>query len=387
MIAQAAAKRSIPLSFAACTLLMWVVEVGASRHGGRRKRTVVSVKQALSGRVAAGSEVTVRGWVRTRRDSKAGLSFVNVSDGSCFDPIQVVAPNTLPNYADEIAQADRRLRRDRDRHARAVRRARARRSRSRRRQVEVVGWVDDPETYPIQPKAHTMEYLREVAHLRPRTNTLRRRRARARLHREGDPPLLPRARLLLDQHADHHGVATPKAPARCSACRRSTWSNLPRDRQDRRDRLPQGFLRQGSVSSPSPASSTSRRTACALSKVYTFGPTFRAENSNTARHLAEFWMIEPEIAFADLQRRSPRSPRTSSSTSSGPCSTSAWTTWSSSRSASDKTVDLAPRSVHRRAVRAHRLHRRRRDPEEVRPEVRVPGRMGRSICRPSTSAT
>jgi len=66
--------------------------------------SVVSVKQALSGSIGEGSEVTVKGWVRTRRDSKAGLSFVNVSDGSCFDPIQVVAPNTLPNYADEVAK-------------------------------------------------------------------------------------------------------------------------------------------------------------------------------------------------------------------------------------------------------------------------------------------
>ena len=132
--------------------------------------SVVSVKQALSGEIPANSEVTVRGWVRTRRDSKAGLSFVNVSDGSCFDPIQVVAPNTLANYADEIAKltagcsviATGEL---------VPSQGKGQSFEVQATSVEVVGWVDDPETYPIQPKAHTMEYLREVAHLRPRTNT------------------------------------------------------------------------------------------------------------------------------------------------------------------------------------------------------------------------
>ena len=73
--------------------------------------TVVSVEHALAGKMPAGGEVTVRGWVRTRRDSKAGLSFVNVSDGSCFAPIQVVAPNTLANYESEVEAPHRRLRR------------------------------------------------------------------------------------------------------------------------------------------------------------------------------------------------------------------------------------------------------------------------------------
>ena len=132
--------------------------------------TVVSVEQALAGKVPAGGEVTVRGWVRTRRDSKAGLSFVNVSDGSCFAPIQVVAPDTLANYESRGQAPDRRLRGDRAPARWCRRRARARASRSRPSHVEVVGWVEDPETYPIQPKPHSLEFLREVAHLRPRTN-------------------------------------------------------------------------------------------------------------------------------------------------------------------------------------------------------------------------
>jgi asparaginyl-tRNA synthetase len=154
--------------------------------------SVASVKQALSGSIPVNSEITVRGWVRTRRDSKAGLSFVNVSDGSCFDPIQVVAQNTLANYADEVAKLTAGC---------AViatgtlvpSQGKGQSFEIQATSVEVVGWVDDPETYPIQPKAHTMEYLREVAHLRLAHEHLRRRRARARLHRQGDPPLLPRA--------------------------------------------------------------------------------------------------------------------------------------------------------------------------------------------------
>src|SRR4029079_6925949 len=131
---------------------------------------IVSVKQALSGNVASGSTVTVRGWVRTRRDSKAGLSFVNVSDGSCFDPIQVVATGDLANYADEVAKltagcaviATGEL---------VPSQGKGQSFEIQASKVDVVGWVDDPEPYPIQPKAHTMEYLREVAHLRARTNT------------------------------------------------------------------------------------------------------------------------------------------------------------------------------------------------------------------------
>src|SRR5215216_600443 len=123
--------------------------------------SIRSVKEALAGAPGEGEEVTVRGWVRTRRDSKAGLSFVHVSDGSCFAPIQAVAPSTLENYTSEVLHltsgcavicTGTLVRSQGKGQAWEIQATR----------IELVGGVDDPETYPIQPKAHSLEYLREV---------------------------------------------------------------------------------------------------------------------------------------------------------------------------------------------------------------------------------
>src|SRR6478735_4132266 len=120
---------------------------------------VVSIKAALAGTYPVGSEITVRGWVRTRRDSKAGLSFVNLSDGSCFDTIQIVAPNTLPNYDADV------LRLTAGCGVIATGTVVASQGKGQAFEIqatgiEVTGFVDDPETYPIQPKPHSMEFLR-----------------------------------------------------------------------------------------------------------------------------------------------------------------------------------------------------------------------------------
>src|SRR6266478_3786593 len=131
----------------------------------------LSCADILAGRAPEGSSITVKGWVRTRRDSKAGISFVHVSDGSSLHPVQVVAPNTLPNYADEVLRLTAGC---------AIEAAGTIVSSPAKGQpfemqasaVKVLGWVDDPDTYPIQPKPHTLEFLREVAHLRPRTNVI-----------------------------------------------------------------------------------------------------------------------------------------------------------------------------------------------------------------------
>jgi asparaginyl-tRNA synthetase len=113
----------------------------------------------------------LEGWVRTRRDSKAGVSFIAVHDGSCFDPLQVVAPAELPGFADTVGKLTTGC------AVRATGELVASQGKGQAVElvasaVEVVGWVDDPDHYPMQPKRHTMEYLREVAHLRPRTNVI-----------------------------------------------------------------------------------------------------------------------------------------------------------------------------------------------------------------------
>jgi asparaginyl-tRNA synthetase len=256
----------------------------------------VAIKDALSGRIAAGTTITVQGWVRTRRDSKAGVSFVNVSDGSCFDPIQVVAPASLPNYESDVrhltsgcsVRATGELVPSQGKGQAFELQASA---------VEVVGWVDDPETYPIQPKPHSMEFLREVAHLRPRTNTF---------------GAITRVRHCIAQaiHRFFHErgfywvntpiITTSDAEGAGQMFRVSTldFANLPRDDRGNVDFREDFFGREAFLTVSGQLNVEGY--CLAMSKVYTFGPTFRAENSNTTRHLAEFWMVEPEIAFADL---------------------------------------------------------------------------------------
>jgi len=250
----------------------------------------------LAGQVAVGSRITIEGWVRTRRDSKAGLSFIAVHDGSCHEPLQVVAPAELPNYQSEIVKITTGC---------AVRcigevvasQGKGQSVEVRGDSVEVVGWVDDPDTYPMQPKAHTMEYLREVAHLRPRTNVI---------------GAVTRVRHTLAQAVHRffheHGffwIHTPiitgsDAEGAGQMFKVSTLDleNLPRTPAGKVDFDKDFFGKQAHLTVSGQLNVETY--AMALSRVYTFGPTFRAENSNTRRHLAEFWMIEPEIAFADL---------------------------------------------------------------------------------------
>ncbi|MES5815250.1 asparagine--tRNA ligase [Pseudoxanthomonas sp. Soil82] len=258
--------------------------------------TVVSVEHALAGRIPAGGEVTVRGWVRTRRDSKAGLSFVNLSDGSCFAPIQVVAPAALPNYDTEVKHlttgcsviATGTL---------VASQGQGQSFEIQASRIEVVGWVEDPLTYPMQPKQHSLEYLREFAHLRPRTNLFG---AVTRIRH-----CLAQAVHRFFHERGFYWISTPiittsDAEGAGQMFRVSTLdlANLPRGKDGEVD-FSRDFF--GKETFLTVSGQLNVEGYClALSKVYTFGPTFRAENSNTTRHLAEFWMIEPEIAFADL---------------------------------------------------------------------------------------
>jgi asparaginyl-tRNA synthetase len=255
-----------------------------------------SVRAILAGEAPADAPVTVKGWVRTRRDSRAGISFVHLSDGSSFQPLQVVAPNALANYEAEI------LRLSAGCAVAATGRivpspARGQPFEMQASGIEVIGWVDDPETYPIQPKPHTLEYLREVAHLRPRTNVIgaatrvRHTLAKA-IHRFFDDEGFFWVNTPIITASDAEGAG---ALFRVSTL---DLANLPHTPAGGVDFAQDFFGREAFLTV---SGQLNVEAYClALSKVYTFGPTFRAENSNTSRHLAEFWMIEPEIAFADL---------------------------------------------------------------------------------------
>ncbi len=254
-----------------------------------------TVDDLFKRKVAIDQSVEVRGWVRTRRTSKAGISFVAVNDGSCFDSIQLVVPEDLSNY-EEVTRLGAGC---------AIKgtgvlvesQGKGQSVEIQATGIEVLGWVDDPETYPIAKKRHTFEYLRSVAHLRPRTNAFG---AMTRLRNS-----LAHA---IHSYFHDNGFCWVNTPiitgSDCEGAgelfRVSTLDlqNLPRTKEGSVD-YAQDFF--GAESYLTVSGQLNVESHClAMSKVYTFGPTFRAENSNTSRHLSEFWMVEPEIAFADL---------------------------------------------------------------------------------------
>jgi len=238
-----------------------------------------------------GSGVTVAGWLRTRRDS-SGFSFLEVNDGSCLANIQVIADKNLANYESEIKKLTT--------GCSIVVRGELKESPAKGQRVEiladsieVVGWAD-PEHYPLQKKRHSFEFLREIAHLRPRTNALGGvARVRSRLSY---------AIHEFFQRKGFHQIHTPVITT--SDCEGAGEMFQVVTEQE---------LNEGSPQSDGLNSFFGRRAgltvsgqlqaevfAQALGSVYTFGPTFRAENSHTSRHLAEFWMLEPEMAFCNL---------------------------------------------------------------------------------------
>ena len=258
---------------------------------------VFTVKQCLEGEISVDETITVRGWVKTRRDSKAGLSFISLHDGSCFGPIQIVVTENLRNYHQDVLKltagcsliATGKL---------VASEGKGQFFEIQAEQIKVVGWVENPDTYPIQAKRHTLEYLRDVAHLRPRTNTI---------------SAVTRVRNCLSQaihrflhERGYFWIHTPIITGNdCEGAgelfRVSTLDllNIPKDHQGKIDFDKDFFGRETFLTV---SGQLNIEAYClAMSKVYTFGPTFRAENSNTSRHLAEFWMVEPELAFANLQ--------------------------------------------------------------------------------------
>ena len=254
------------------------------------------VRQLLA-RTDFGAAATLRGWVRTRRDSKGGFSFLEVNDGSSLKGIQVVADGSLPNYESEV----RHLATGCAIHVEGELKESQGKGQSVEilaRSVDVVGWVENPDSYPLQKKRHSMEFLREVAHLRPRSNTFG---AVARVRN-----CLAAATHEFFQEHDFLYLHAPIITA--SDCEGAgEMFTVTALEPEETKRTPDGqldyqndfFGRQARLTVSGQLSAETY--ACALTNVYTFGPTFRAENSNTPRHLAEFWMIEPEMAFCDLE--------------------------------------------------------------------------------------
>jgi len=242
-----------------------------------------------------GSEVTLMGWVRTRRDSKGGFSFLEINDGSTIKNIQVLAQGTLVNYTQEILKLTT--------GCSVIVKGILVESPGKGQKVEVqatevtvVGWAD-PETYPLQKKRHSFEHLRTIAHLRPRTNTFG---AVARIRNAMSYAIHSffQDRSFIYVHSPIISGSNCEGAGDMFNVTALDLQRVPS--KDGKVDFTEDFFGK-------PANLTvsgqleAEVFALALGNVYTFGPTFRAEDSNTSRHLAEFWMIEPEMAFCDLK--------------------------------------------------------------------------------------
>jgi asparaginyl-tRNA synthetase len=242
-----------------------------------------------------GAKITVMGWVRTRRDSKGGFSFIEVNDGSSFSGIQIIADKKLPNYESEIQKLQTGC------SIRAVGTVVASPGKGQKvelqaEEVEVLGWAD-PDVYPLQKKRHSFEFLRTIAHLRPRTNTFGAvARVRNAMSLAIHTFFQERGFIYL-----HTPIITGSDCEGAGEMFRVTAFDL--DEVPRKEG--QVDFEKDFFSAPANLTVSGQLEAeiyaLSMGDVYTFGPTFRAENSNTSRHLAEFWMVEPEMAFCDLQ--------------------------------------------------------------------------------------
>jgi asparaginyl-tRNA synthetase len=252
----------------------------------------VSVRELLA-RDSPGGRVCVQGWLRTARHSK-NVSFLEVSDGSCFAGIQAVAAPALPNYQDTIVQLSTGCAVSVTGELVASP-GKGQRYEIHAERVELVGGVDDD--YPLQKKRHSFDFLRTIGHLRPRTNTigavLRVRNAAARAIHD-----FFQERGFLHLHSPVITLSDAEGAGEMFRVTTLPADDPPRGEDGRVDAA-QDFFGSAAFLTVS-GQLEAEIGALALSKVYTFGPTFRAENSHTSRHLAEFWMVEPEVAFCDL---------------------------------------------------------------------------------------
>ncbi len=242
-----------------------------------------------------GAMITVAGWVRTRRDSKGGFSFIEINDGSCLSGLQIIADQDLPNYQNDVLKlqtgcsimATGIL---------AVSQGKGQTVELKANDLRVVGWAD-PEVYPLQKKRHSFEFLRTISHLRPRTNTFGavarvRNAAAAAIHGFFQEKGFLYVHTPILTGSDCEGAG--------EMFRVTTLEPTEVPIRDGRVDYARDFF-GGPAHLTVSGQLEAEIYALAMGDVYTFGPTFRAENSNTSRHLAEFWMVEPEMAFCDLE--------------------------------------------------------------------------------------
>jgi asparaginyl-tRNA synthetase len=243
---------------------------------------------------AIGKHATLQGWIRTRRDSKGGFSFLELNDGSCFGNIQIVADAKLPNYESEIKHLSPGSSISVEGEVKA--------SQGKGQATEVaaasvvVHGTADAEAYPLQKKGHSFEFLRTIAHLRPRTNTFGAiARVRNRVSYSIHQFFQDRGFIYL-----HTPIITASDCEGAGAMFKVTTLDLAKvpKREAAVDHAQDFFAKAAYLTVSGQLNGEAY--ACGLGKIYTFGPTFRAENSNTSRHLAEFWMVEPEMAFYEL---------------------------------------------------------------------------------------
>ncbi len=232
-----------------------------------------------------GQKISVAGWVRTKRDT-GSFSFIEVNDGSCLANLQIIADEKLDNYSSEIKQLST--------GSSIIVEGILQESPAKGQDVEVhashfriVGRAE-PETYPLQKKRHSFEFLRELSHLRPRTNALGAvGRVRSRLS------------YAVHQFFQDRGFVQVHTPIITTSDCEGAGEMFQVTTGQEKSKTEHFFGRSAGLTVSGQLQAEAF--ALALGDVYTFGPTFRAENSHTSRHLSEFWMVEPEMAFCDLQ--------------------------------------------------------------------------------------
>ncbi len=260
----------------------------------------IRVKEALD-KDSIGKKIKLCGWVRTRRDSKGGFSFIELNDGSCMKSVQVLAEAVLPNYESEILKTG--IGSSIEVVGEVIESpGKGQTTEVKAESIVVVGYSDSA-TYPLQKKATSMEFLRSIAHLRPRTNTFG---AIARVRNEVSRSIhnFFQSRGFLYVHTPIITASDCEGAGQMFNVTCLDLKNPPRKEGENGTKgdidFEQDFFGRATHLTVS-GQLEAEIYATALSNVYTFGPTFRAENSNTSRHLAEFWMIEPEMAFCDLE--------------------------------------------------------------------------------------